>query len=257
MAVQSLTASVVDAPGYWEPGPAPAPKRGLFSVAEVHDDVDPHLMMGVEYLTNRCTAGCQWSDFCDPSEVYKNFMDLSVVRGTSSAVYDGLECAEVGVDPDEQMARLKGTFDVKAEAVIESTLHAILQGATPLPATSLPEMIAVLEEELAANYAGVGTLHMDRYTSLIAYGEQLIVEPNAFEDRVHTINGTPIALGRGYSRTSGKYWAGAAGRVIILRGPLITAQTPPALNDTPKVLVEQQFVILAECVATWTEAAVA
>jgi len=128
-------------------------------------------------------------------------------------------------------------------------------------------VIANLEEQLAKNYAGLGSLHMDRFTGLVAHGQRLVGEPNPDIGDVHTVNGTPVVLGRGYARTAGQYWAGAAGRVTVLRGPMVTVRTPPmpqqpvavppALTSLPpRVLVEQQFVILMECVAAWSEAPV-
>lgn len=245
----------VDAPGYWEPGPAPPPKRGLFSVAEIHDGVDPHLMMGANYMTNRCTAGSEWLDFCSPlAATVKQFMKLSIVKGLSATVYDALDCEPVGVSADEQETRLLDTFDVKAEAVMEASLERRLRADAALPAASLTEMIAVLEEELAQNYAGLGTLHMDRYTSLSARAAGLVEIPTSPDGPIETINGTPVAAGRGYYRDADQFWAGACGRVIILRGPKSTYRTPPSLDRAPQVLVEQPFVILAECVAVWTEA---
>ena len=254
--------TIADAYGYWEPGPAPSPVRGLFSIAEVVDVTDPHLMLGAEYMTNRCTAGCEWTEMCEPPTLtLKQFMKLNPVQGESFAVYDALDCELVGVPHDEQESRLRGTFDVKAEAVAEARLQAILQGSVALPATDLPTVVAALEEQLAKNYAGLGTLHMDRYTSLIAHSQRLLVEPEIEGGSVRTINGTPVALGRGYGRTAGKFWAGAAGRVTILRGPVVAVRTnsmPMVAGSTtslpPRVMVEQQFVILVECVSAWSEA---
>lgn len=241
--------------GYWEPGPAPAPKRGLFSVAEVVDNIDPHLLMGAEYMTNRCTAGCEWLDLCNPpAGTLKQFMTLNLVQGNPFTAYDALECFPVGISRDEQEARLKGTFDVKAEAVAEAQLQAILMGSgSPIASSSLVDMVADLEEELAANYAGQGTLHFDRYTGLTAAAQHILKDPDDVDIPPRTINGTPAVMGRGYKANSGNYWAGAAGRVTILRGPLVTTSAPPLGDNRERVLVEQTMVILVECVARFAE----
>ena len=250
-------ATIQNAYVYWEPGPQERPIRGLFDVAEVYDTTDPHIGLGAEYQSHRCNQACEWSDFCAPPDV-KEWMTLSTVRGDGFAIYDGLECDTAAVaDPAEYESRLRGTFDVKAEAAIETRLQQIIMAnpAVPAPSGSLMEMVAVLEAELAANYAGRGTLHTDRFTSLHLYGQKIIEDPESHDARVQTINGTPMALGRGYIRNAGMYWAGAAGRVVILRGPAVFTHTPPMADKPARFLLEQQVVILAECVAAWSEVA--
>ena len=240
--------------GYWEPGPAPAPKRGLFTTAEVVDNIDPHLLMGAEYMTNRCTAGCEWLHLCEPpAGQLKQFMTLNQVRGEPFTAYDALECFPVGVTREEQESRLRGTFDVKAEAVAEAQLQAILMASTPIASTSLVDMVADLEEELAANYAGLGLLHFDRYTALSVGAAHILRDPEDVDVPARTINGTPAALGRGYKANANNYWAGATGRVTILRGPLVVSSAPPLGDNRERVLVEQTMVILVECVARFAE----
>jgi hypothetical protein len=248
-----LTA-IANAQAYWEPSRSvDRPVRGLFDVAEVVD-VQGHVLLGAEYRTNSCTAGCAWLDMCDPVGV-KSFESPSDVVGCTFAVYDALEC-ELGQSPDEMAGMLRETFGVKAEAVVEAQLQAQLMVAPPAASTSLTDMVADLEEHLAQNYAGRGLLHMDRYTSVQAYSRKLIEDPESHGARVQTINGTPVVLGRGYVRTAGKFWAAASGRVVVLRGPLIEARAP--MNETTgnRVLLEQQYVLLVECAAAWTEVAV-
>jgi len=248
-------ATIQNAYAYWEPGPKEAPVRGLFSVAEVYNVTDAHIGLGAEYQSNRCTQSNEWLDFCLPPDV-QEWATLSLVRGDSFAVYDGLECDTAAVaDPKEYESRLTDTFDVKAEATIEARFQQMLmtEAAIPAPSGSLLEMVSVLETELAANYAGRGTLHTDRFTSLALYGQKLIEDPHDPDMRVQTINGTPMSLGRGYVRNAGQYWAGAAGRVVILRGRAMFTATPPLADKPARFHLQQQVVLLAECVGTWSE----
>ena len=250
----------VGARGYWEPGPAPAPQRGLFSVIEVVDNVDPHLLMGAEYMTNRCTAGCVWLHMCEPPQgELKQFMTLNMVWGDPFTVYDALECFPVGVTAAEQASRLQGTFDVKAEAVAEAQLQNLIQssGYSVIDSSTLVDMVADLEEELAANYAGQGLLHFDRHTALVAASRHILKDPEDVDLPARTINGTPAVLGRGYEQSPGNYWAGATGRVTLLRGPLVITDAPPLGDNRQRVLAEQVMVLLVECVARYAESVIA
>jgi hypothetical protein len=201
-----------------------------------------------------------WLDMCEPpGGALKEFMSLSPVVGDPFTAYDALECYPVGVSAEEQESRLRGTFDVKAEAVAEAQLQALIQasGYGVIASTSLVDMIADLEEELAANYAGQGMLHFDRHTALVAGSRHVLKDPDDVDTPARTINGTPAVLGRGYEQSPGNYWAAATGRVNVLRGPLLVTQTGPMSDSPPRVLAEQTMVLLVECVARYAESVIA
>lgn len=244
------TVQFADVRTYWEPGVPEQPKRGLFEVAEVIDVPDPHLMLGIEYMTNRCTAGSVWLDMCR-STGSKTFKGLTLVKGAGFTVYDALEC-EIGESQEQLGTRIAESLQVKAEAVAEAQLQKLLTAAAATASTSLADSVGVLEKFLADGYAGLGLLHMDRYTAVRA-GSQSLIDFGTGA----TITGTPVVMGRGYTRGASKFFAAASGRVVVLRSRPITSTAPIHATGPGRVLVEQQMVIAVECVSAWTEASAA
>lgn len=245
---------------YWDPGRAAAPKRGLFSLAQVVDNIDPHLLMGAEYLTNRCQQGKLWIDLCAaPNTGTKEFHALDIVIGDPFTVYDGLECPLVGVSAEESVERLRESFEAKAEAGAEAQLQQMIEnyGYSVIESASLADAVGDLEEQLAQDYAGVGLLHFDRHTAIAARSRNILTDPDSLDDPARTINGTPAVMGRGYSQNADKYWVGATGRVSILRGPLLVNAVPPMPDAPARVLAEQTMVMLVECTARWAESVIA
>jgi hypothetical protein len=248
-------ATIQNANVYWEPDtPAARPIRGLFDVAEVYNVTDPHIMLGAEYLTNRCVPAGTWLGNCLGEPDFKTFNGLGLVEGAVFAVYDGIECNDPGLSPEAHAVVLQESFDVKAEAVVEAQLQAIIRNGTqPVNPIGTLGAIAGIEELLAQNYAGRGLIHMDRASSVFAYGQKGIEDPESHAARVQTINGTPVVLGRGYTRAANSVWVGGTGRVIVLRGPLKMTYSPSTGDSSPLALAEQQFVLLVECGTYWAE----
>lgn len=240
---------------YWEPGPAPSPIRGLFDVAEVVGFSDAHQALGVEYLTNRCHEAEAWLEMCEAA-TDKGFFNPDLVVGVPFAVYDSSEC-KMGMSVDEAKAQLQASFEVKVEAVAEARLQALLLAETPVSFTTLTNLVASHEDALAARYAGRGIIHMGRGAGVRANAAGLFQTVESNTAQVQTINGTPVALGRGYKSTAGFDWVGVTGRVVVLRGPILSFDAPSSESTLQRrALIEQQFVLVAECVKAWGEVAV-
>jgi hypothetical protein len=240
--------TIDNAAAWWPLGAPEPPAGGLFDVVPLVQPGDPHVFLGAQHWSNRCTPGGVWLDMCDP-QTAKTFRAPELVQGYPFAVYDGMECT-IGASADDLAGMLLDTFAVKAEAVAEARLQDAL---APAPAaTSLPAAVADLEVLLAAGYAGRGLLHMDRGTAVHAFMENLLV-PSSDGAGVRTINGTPVVLGRGYTAAPGGFFTAATGQVVALAGPVQQVRTPITGTEPGRVLVEQQFVLLVECVATSVE----
>ena len=247
-------ARITNAAAYYEPSAAPRPIRGLFDVAEVVNVSDPHLMLGAEYLTNRCTTAGTWLHHCVGEPSSKTFNGTELVQGEVFAVYDAIECNDPALSAEAHADMLRASFDVKAEAAVEAQLQILINNGTqPVNPIGTLGAVAGIEELLAANYAGRGLLHMDRFSSVYAYGQKGIEDPESHAARVQSINGTPVVLGRGYTHNAGTVWVGGSGRVIVLRGPLNLTFSPKSGDSAARALAEQQFVLLVECDTYWAE----
>lgn len=238
-------------PAFWEPKAISEPSRGLFSVVEVHEGIDPHLLMGVQYDTTRCTTGGYWDAICEAVGQTKTFGGTYNIVGYGAAVYDGVKCLPVGTDFSKIQTQLQDSLRPKAEFAAEKLLiNSLTSDSTGFPPTgTVVDMVAASETRLAQEYGGLGALHMNLWTATHAAANNLLIEPANGSDVVHTIAGTPVVIGRGYSGGFGLL-VGVTGHVSVLLGPVVEVTTPPNLKNEIVTMVEQQFVVVAECEST-------
>ena len=235
--------------------PAPAPKvGGLFPVARVIDSTDPHDLLGAEYQTDACTAAEHWSagncgygypeTACNPNPnpvaTLKDFHGLSLVTGDPFTVYDGIDCNLVGAPDDHYLSRVEASLRLKEQVAVEKHIGALLAATTSTASTDgIVDAIAMAEQWLDQNYAGLGVIHMSRYLAVAACAVQIIAP--GIDGTLSTCQGTPIANGAGYAALTSTIIA--SGQVTLLRGPVEARVAPGMVNGTacepPRALAER------------------
>jgi hypothetical protein len=245
-------------PTWWEPPTPPSTVRGLFSVATVVRGADPHLLAGVEYVTNRCGTWQSWDDICDKAST-ATLNDPIVVTGFSGAVYDSIECV-MGLTDAEAERMVSEGVEAKAEAAIEARVQAFIKAegddvsSVVGPKDDPRTLIELLEYDAGQGYSHRPILHIDRGTAVAAYGSSVIQQPTSDTDSLQTITGTAVSLGRGYSRSAlGAYFAGMTGAVSIALGPVNVITVPGTDASDRLVMGYQPFAVAVECVIGWGE----
>lgn len=225
----------VDAPA------APVPhKFGLFSVATVLENVDPHALTGIEYEAVCSTkvdpypAACRPGDTADRRKYPAPTTD--VVNATPFAVYAADECV-LGRDQATARRQLRERYYAGEETAVEHIVFTgvlgnipnLQQEATIIPADTAPDLvdaIGLLEQWLATAYGGVGVIHAPM---TIANRAQDKYQIGVNGPRAGTILGSAWAFGAGYPGTpptnggadDGSLWLYATPPVTVRRSALI------------------------------------
>jgi len=227
--------------------PAIAPAiGGLLPLANViTDNADSAAYHGVNHeavLTGHSrTAPTDGSD--------KVFDPVEFVEGVEFVVYRGIESALlVSADP-ESIA--KAAFTAGESYAVESAVQSLILNTeavdiTPTPGTPVTDArqaLGLLEQWASENYYGRPLIHGNRFA--VGLIPELQVSAS-FE--LHTIHGTPIANGGGYSAdgpgvanaaagTAWLYISGQvnlwAGKLNVLEGPSLKANRDFALAERP------------------------
>lgn len=249
--------------------PATAPARGgLYAVARVLDNADPHIgASGITYLSEDCGVATSIDDpACLTAEdrAEKTFNEIDIFEGTPFAVYKGVECVSMA-DDDSDWARrgLELTEHIAVEEGMAASIFAGATDLTPTPGTPLgvDAGIALLEGWAGANYGGTPVLHMDRQVASIALGHGPLRSDENY--RVTSKQGALVANGGGYWRMNGptgaapddgESWVYVTGTVTIARGPIITNRVIPGIDETgahtniQRALAERMIAVTTECI---------
>lgn len=214
-----------------------APKGGLFGVATIIDDPDPHLGLGAEYetdvagsaqvLTDNCTTEFPATP-CNPDgdpDLLTATTQVSV-EGDSFVVTTLIACNPIGTTPERMRERAAAALAMREQRAVEAYLQSLLLATTTdlTPGGGAPTIdvgVGLLEEWIGANYSGLGLLHMGRRATTCAITRRAAFPGDS--GAVATGQGTPIANGTGYS---GLVLA-VSGQVTLRRGPVIVAYAPP------------------------------
>lgn len=246
-------------PMFWTPPEPPRTKRGLFTAATVvTDNLDPHMLGGIEYVTNRCSGWNTWIDLCDTVSSM-TLSDPSTVTGFAFAVYETINC-DIGLSEAEVQEMARTGLEAKTEAAVEAQLQDYVKTngndySATIGARQDPRLVVeLLEYEAGQQYSHRPILHLDRGTATGAYAEHVIEEPSSADQPLETITGTAVVLGRGYTRSAlGQYFGAMTGAVTVALGP-VNVDTVPATSDAERVVLASRGVSVAvECVIGWAE----
>lgn len=207
-------------------------KFGLYSVADVAT-AEPHSLMGIEYEKN---FNCNWGNvrgtatWCSTTAAKTKTEGYDGTTGFDQfQLYSLDECA--GINEFRQAKdRAVKKFALGEERGVEDSLNTTLKAdtngvdLTGTP-TDLRKSLAVLEEWLDDNYAGVGTILMSREAgSLIAENDRVSRHGNRLETNLGNLVAASAMFGDGgaesTSPTAGQTVLWAVGSVVVRRGQM-------------------------------------
>lgn len=255
---------VIASPVYIEaPDVAPA-AGGLYAVATVRDNADPHIgVSGITYLSQNCGVASSLEDpACLTAEdrATKTFGEIDVIEAEPFAVYKGVECVDMTEDDSEWARRgLELTEHIAVEAGIVEALFAGATDLTPTPGTPLTvaEGIALLEGWAGANYGGTPVLHMDRQVASLGLAQQSLT--HSLDFTITTKQGALVANGGGYwqmdgpsgaAPDEGEAWIYVTGAVTVARTSVIANRVLGASEhvNLQRALAERMVAVSAECI---------
>lgn len=252
-----------------EPPPVTPYRYGLFSAASVQPDADRRWeIAGVNYQSEGCERGGGiWLEPCwvgpqvadEANWPTKNIpLGLDLVEGRPFIVYEAVACG-VGLTDAEQRANRKlelhEQFWVEqqfATAVLNTADTVKLNGDTALP---LVQAIGLMEQELAARYGGVGTLHARRNVAA-AVDSMGMGEFRSDGDRLVSTLDNVWAFGAGYPHANpdggaapadGQAWIYGTGPVVVRRSEVQTRSDFSTTRNIRMALAERAYVITADC----------
>lgn len=249
------------------PQVAPAP-GGLYAVARVLDNADPHIgASGATYLSENCGVASGIEDpacITQEDRAEKTFDQIDVISGDPFAVYKGVQCNYLG-DDDTEWAR-RGLELSEHIAVEQGVMAGVLQGATditPTPGTpvSVRVGIAMLEGYAAANYGPLPTLHMTRTAASLGLASESLhyIEGHT----ILTKQGAFVANGGGYEinlspagveADPGETWMYVTGAVTVVRTPVVVNRVIPGTGangghlNNQYALAERMVAVTVECI---------
>jgi hypothetical protein len=222
--------------------PTPANRQGdLLDVADVHEGLA--WIQPVGMFTSWNCVDVNAVDVCAADETpAKTFASPTLVDGARFAVYLGGACKPLSGDVEGDVSRV---FDLRESRGVEKQFEVRLMGTlgtvvSGTPATSA-HALAIMENALGDNYAGVGTIHMSPLLATLYLGQQLLVEVGG---KFYTHLGTKVVVGTGY--TSNNLYG--TGDVTIYRSAKTLAPAPDMANNVTNVLAERSYVVVADCV---------
>jgi hypothetical protein len=238
----------------------------ILDVASIQEGI-AYLEPEAQYETFNCLAVDSVATWpCPPgAPVTKEFSAPEWIDGFRFAVYGGLVCKSFGFTLADGEAALRQAFANREHLGIE---HAFMNlrftgteggsAATDLtPAGGAVDVavgVAMLEQDAAANYAGVPTLHMGRDLSALLWSCQLMVQNG---QAYYTKQGSKVAAGGGYGSPSvgptgadaaaGEAWIYGSGEVSLARSDILTAQDINRDTNEEFVLAERAYVASVDC----------
>jgi hypothetical protein len=218
---------------------------GLLTVANVLGDDTQALWFGVQYETSLTGHSRRYVDGTD-----KVFDKLAKSEsGDPVTIYRGLETSLLTSPSTEEQVRK--AFDEAAgfgvEEYVQELLNAQAVDITPTPGTPVTNIkaaVGMLEQYAAEHYAGVPTLHANKYATALM--NELVIGP---ANSLHTPNGTPIASGGGYGADGpgaltadpGEAWVYISGQVNIWRGEVQVVEGPALKENRNYTLAEATY----------------
>jgi hypothetical protein len=254
-----------------EPPPVEPYRWGLLSVAQfAPTDEKRWEIAGVHYQQDVCgPGGGIWLDPCyvkplGEGEQYpvKTFTQgAQDVVGFPFMVYDTAQCG-VGLAQARLVAREQYWVETQfAQAELSDDNPSglsvqVLAGGTALP---LAAALGALEQEIAAQYGGIGVIHLPRHTGAAAQGFIRFRRPPGTPPPetvpLHTGLDNLLAFGAGYSGAGpdgtdapdGQAWLYATGPVTVWRSDVQARTDFDARRNLRTALAERAYLITADC----------
>lgn len=223
---------------------APTPARrtgGLLDVADVHEGMawlDPNDM----FISWNC-ADTHATEVCaTDSTPAKTFTGPTVVDGTDFVVYLGGQCKPLSEDFQSDIDRV---FDLRESRAVEKAFEAaVLATGTAVSGTpvSAAHALAMMENALGDQYAGIGTIHISLLVATMLLADNLLIEQGG---KFYTKLGTKVVVGAGYNSTV----LYGTGDVTLYRSAKVLVDGPDMANNVTSVLAERAYVAVADCVS--------
>lgn len=235
-----MTVQIVTGPTVAAPHPAPH-TGGLLDVAEIHEGmawVDPEDM----FVSWNCAYPAS-VELCGTDETPdKLFRDPKVVDGTRFAVYLGGLCKPLTEDVLTEIDRV---FALRESRQVEKNFEAAVLGVAPLlsgtPADAA-HALAMMENALGDQYAGVGTIHMSPLIATLLFHDDLLIK---VDGKYYTNLGTKVVVGVGYTSLA-MY---GSGDIQVWRSERILVEQPSTAQNTQVALAERAYIVAGDCVA--------
>lgn len=248
-------------------------RYGLFSVANMVTNPEARWAMGVEWEPFDCSMGGGISVVCDdpagvPIDVDNGDGVGALVEVMPFVVYGRYRCSAFSRSLDEAEARARAHLSLIEERQVErAIMHGDLDntstfvGATDLTpgtdAVPLPVALGLLEEFLAVEYGGQGTVHMPRRLGTQATSGLISRQGQ----RLETLLGTFVAAGGGYDvanvgpggtpAAEGERWLYATGRPHVRRGEVLVMPDSEhhldRTNNDVTVIAQRLYAVGWEC----------
>jgi hypothetical protein len=249
----------------------PLPHGILGGCATVEDVIDPHELLGVEWMALGCCPVQDWPDWCpdgdeSPGEPpKKEFCRPETEHAAPHTIYAGAECSAMGWSYDEARQHALASLELGEQRALEAafwrdTLALNAVDLTPAAGpVNVASGVAALEGCLAESYGGIGVLHVPAGLAAVLGCCNILRE---YGDGLRTLAGNCAIIGAGYSAQNsgpdgtpaepGSAWVYVSGPVEIRRGPIdiIPDVRGPAINirnNDLRVLAERTYVVGTTC----------
>jgi hypothetical protein len=222
--------------------PTPDAHHGdLLDVADVHEGLA--WIQPTDMFTSWNCHDVNPVDVCATDATpAKTFVSPALVDGLLFAIYLGGACKPLTAEVESNVDRV---FGLRESRGVEQQFEQKILGPTGATVSGSPvsaaHALALMENALGDQYAGVGTIHMSPLMATLLLQDQLLVEVGG---KFFTKLGTKVVVGTGYTSTN----LYGTGDVSVYRGEQVLVDSPDMANNTVNVLAERAYVIVADCV---------
>lgn len=236
-------APISNAREWYQPPPAQPVQRGLFSVAEVVDVSDPHLLLGAEYQTDLCV--CEpvqhRTDQCSSVPLVDDH--LSTVTGDPVTVEQVIACTQTEAESAYMRQLLEQGIAARAEPVIADAVWEVLKDKKA--DTSFVNAFGLVEEGVALTFLGRGTLISSASGTTTAASFNLLEPVDG--NHLSTYVGSRYAHVWPKFDTADRVAIGGFGRLTILRGPLMVVRQHNHDDQPYRMIASRTYVPIVEC----------
>lgn len=248
---------------------------GILTNATTIVDVggDSHELMGVDWLPQSCCDAYCWEDSCPPGEnpgspgplQDKHFCRPQWHSAAPVTVYSGVECSTIGFGYDEAVTQATTALQLGQQRALEQwTWTNVLapravDRTPPSGPVGVAQAVGLLEGWLAAEYGGLGVLHVPAAAGALLASNSLVRHEGA-RLRSNPI-GHNIVVGAGYQVNTGPdgqpapegtVWLAISGPVTVRREavhvvPGSDRESVRIQTNDRMVLAERTFVVQVSC----------
>ena len=224
--------------------PTRAPREGgLFTAADERSNERLAISDNLVFQSDGCTFPRTEVQRCvaetPPPDKTFDGIELENSIGTPFILYAGVACY-AGPEPDFD-ERARAILDQGRERMFEDALETWGAGATALAnGGSVTGAVALVEQELDANYLGRGIILMSRADAIRADAEGVL---HKVGDQLQTINGTPVVASG--SVTPGTVYG--FGAITVESSSVKVVDVIGHQDNTHYAVAESAHAILVDC----------